>query len=66
MIKQTVTCDACGKEIGRWYMVNVSIGAKHNWQNVSDMIKMAGELQICKDCFEKAFKNLKECKNDTL
>lgn len=55
MINQTVTCDICGKEISRWFILTVRIGAKHDWQNVSDMIYPANELQICKECFDKTF-----------
>ena len=46
-------CDICGKEIGRWYRINVTPYAMYDEMNVSQMIKNECVKDVCEECIEK-------------
>ena len=44
-------CDKCGKEMTRWFIVSIDIGAANDWINVADIIKHRGKSELCQDCY---------------
>ena len=48
-------CDKCGREMKRWLVLKVDIGAMADWVNVGDLIKHKGTRMLCEDCFGRVF-----------
>ena len=47
--------DICGKEMGVWFNVIVSVDASRPETNVADLVGYQRINEICKECFLKKF-----------
>ena len=64
MKKTTVTCDCCGKEVGRWIEVYMTQNAKEGYMNVADLMPYNTTFQVCKECAGLLVRNLEEAQHD--
>ena len=46
-------CDICGSELGVWIKVATSIEATYDGTNVSNLLNLLGNYDICTDCAAK-------------
>ena len=44
-------CDICGKEMGVWFKVALTVECSRPEINVADIIHLQGTTEICKDCY---------------
>lgn len=44
-------CDICGKEMGVWFKVVLTVEASRPETNIADIIHLQGTTEICKDCY---------------
>ena len=45
-------CDICGKEMGVWFKVVLTVEASRPETNVADILHLQeGTTEICKDCY---------------
>lgn len=57
-------CDICGKEIGRWYRINVIPYAMYDEMNVSHMVNNEFTKDVCEECIEKVKRKWGELINE--
>ena len=43
-------CDICGKEMGVWLDIKMTIGGSYPETNVADFLNLQGHTELCKEC----------------